>query len=98
MTRGRELISQDSLTKQAKEYLQRTNELHGHKYGKISVIVIHLFTINVHLQTLKMTRKQQTRTFSVLLMATLFQFFFFPTKDNMSKCKNPVQSKGVFKS
>ena len=80
-----------------KEYLQRTNEWHGHKYGKISVIVIRLFTINVHLQTLNMTRKQQTRTFSVLLMATLFQFFFSQPKTTCQNAKILYRAKEILK-
>lgn len=64
---------------------------------KISVIVIRLFTINVHLQTLKMTRKQQTRTFSVLLMATLFQFFFSQPKTTCQNAKILYRAKEILK-
>ena len=44
-----------------------------------------------------MTRKQQTRTFSVLLMATLFQFFFSQPKTTCQNAKILYRAKEILK-
>lgn len=44
-----------------------------------------------------MTRKQQTRTFSVLLMATLFQFFFSQPKKTCQNAKILYRAKEILK-